>query len=580
MLLFCLLVLPLAVISFYPTNAGDYDIWFHLAYGRHYVENLTFKIDHSQFSWTNANPDWQYGTWLGSTFLYLAYLLAGIPGLYALQWLCLGGIIVFFCIYLRVIREPLNLTHIFSFLLIATTIKLVALFVKPEMFSTLLFTIAAFFYFYAKTSDKSRVLLLYPLLFLLWVNTHGAFIIGLFMVSLLLGMETISFLLLPRQSSGKRHLQFLAVGVVLSYPVLLINPSGVEYPWAIFMSLFHTSPELEHHYEIVHAYKNLWQYLDLGTMLSTWRLSAWGMAFMGFTFAALSFYAWVARRTLDFSIIVLNLAFFALGMKMARAVLFFPIIWFFSVQYLFWKIDSIEIKKRLAVPSLVLFLSLAVWVFYGTLFYLDNRSWFGANLEEGLPSGASQFVLNNDLPGPIFNDYLIGGYLMWSIYPKYKVFSDSRWGPYAGAESQRDFDNIGKWLKIEKVKEFTAKYNFKVAILHMTYKQIIFWLLSDPEWRMVYFDAVGVVLIHESVVPNLSPEALNTDVSPSRFANLHNPNVIINLFNFYVNVHPDFGVQMRNIYEKNVTNWFKGKQTQLKRMDQAIQQKRQSLAGS
>ena len=39
---------------------------------------------------------------------------------------------------------------------------------------------------------------------------------------------------------------------------------------------------------------------------------------------------------------------------------------------------------------------------------------------------AARFVRQNNLPGPIFNNYDIGGYLIWALYPDYKVFVDNR----------------------------------------------------------------------------------------------------------------------------------------------------------
>ena len=30
----------------------------------------------------------------------------------------------------------------------------------------------------------------------------------------------------------------------------------------------------------------------------------------------------------------------------------------------------------------------------------------------------------------MFNDYLTGGYMIWSMYPRYKVFIDPRYQPY------------------------------------------------------------------------------------------------------------------------------------------------------
>ncbi len=130
-LLLCLATLPATALLYYPTTGAEHDVWFHLTYGRHYVENLTFQIDHSMFSWTPADPDWLYGTWLGSAALYLTWLIGGAPGLYILQWLTLLGMFALFCVYVHVIGERFNLTHVAFFLLIFVAIRPIAMFIKP-----------------------------------------------------------------------------------------------------------------------------------------------------------------------------------------------------------------------------------------------------------------------------------------------------------------------------------------------------------------------------------------------------------------------------------------------------------------
>ncbi|MCS6883764.1 MAG: hypothetical protein NZU74_20800, partial [Chloroflexaceae bacterium] len=42
------------------------------------------------------------------------------------------------------------------------------------------------------------------------------------------------------------------------------------------------------------------------------------------------------------------------------------------------------------------------------------------------PVGAAEFIRRERPPGPMFNSYNFGGYLMWALYPEYPVFVDGR----------------------------------------------------------------------------------------------------------------------------------------------------------
>ena len=85
-------LLIITVLAYYPNHGGDYDIWWHLKYGEHYVDNVTWNIDHTDYSWTPADGEWKYVTWIGSSFLFLIYRAAAFPGLHVLQLVILSFI--------------------------------------------------------------------------------------------------------------------------------------------------------------------------------------------------------------------------------------------------------------------------------------------------------------------------------------------------------------------------------------------------------------------------------------------------------------------------------------------------------
>ena len=119
----CLALMAVSVLAYYPTMGDDYDIWFHLKYGEHYVKNLTWTIDHSQFSWTPSLADWKYVTWVSSSILYIVYRLASGPGLFIVQWLILLGIGSLYLYYIKSTEGGLDIDHILGLFLVAIVIK-------------------------------------------------------------------------------------------------------------------------------------------------------------------------------------------------------------------------------------------------------------------------------------------------------------------------------------------------------------------------------------------------------------------------------------------------------------------------
>jgi hypothetical protein len=563
------IILILAVLFYYPSRTEDYDIWYHLKFGEHFVKNLTFKLDHSMFSWTPADPNWRYGIWLGSSVLYMAYKMFSVYGFYIVQWLIFAAIILLYWKFIKVIGDSLDINHIASLMLVFIALNLTAIYIKPELFTTLFFTIAVFIYFYTKFTSKN-LFFIYPLLLFIWVNTHGGYLIGLIFISIVLVGEVFNYFFLKRNQLTGQLFKYLLISVLASYFAVMFNPYGVDYHIGIIKSLI--TKEYMSYATQVYAWIDMWRYLfPKAEFAFRFVDTAWALVIMVTSFFSLSIYLYAKKRFFDITLILLNAVFFYLGMKNARVTLFLPLIWMFSILYILKKADALNIKMKFAPIALMVFFVMALYISDLTIINLEDRSWFGSNLEAYAPIKEVEFVKNNKLPGPIFNDYLIGGYLIWAMYPDYKVFIDPRYGPYWKEVGPDYFKLIGN-MNVENLKKFTSKYPFKIALLHMREHNLIFLFLSLPEWKLLYFYKTAVVITHQSVIPSLSQKALSTDMSPDRFRDVTNPMILDNLFNFYINVGPAYAREILDIYKNNVSVFFRFKAFKIQEMENIIKQ--------
>ena len=567
-LLVSFIILVLAVLLYYPSRTEDYDIWYHLKFGEHFVKNLTFKLDHSMFSWTPADPNWRYGIWLGSSVLYIAYKMFSIYGLYIVQWLIFITLFLLYRKFVKMIGDSLDINHIASLMLIFIALNLTAIYIKPELFTSLFFTIAAFIYFYTKFTSKN-LFIVYPLLFFVWVNTHGGYLTGLIFITIILAGEIFNYFFLKKNQLTGRLLKYLAISVIASYFAVIFNPYGLDYHIGIIKSLI--TQEYMSYATQVYAWIDMWRYLFPKDFAFRFVDTAWALVIMVASFFLLSIYLYAKKGFIDITLLLLNGIFFYLGMKNARVTLFLPLIWMFSMLYILKKADALNVKKKFAPIALFLFFFMAFYIMDSTIIYLEDRSWFGSNLVADAPVKEVEFVKKNKLPGPIFNDYLIGGYLIWAMYPDYKVFIDPRYGPY-WKEVGPDYFELFKNMNAENLKKFTSKYPFKIALLHMRERNLIFLFLSLPDWKLLYFNRTAVVIIHKSVIPSLSQEALSIDMGTHRFRDVTNPMILDHLFNFYIYVGPNYAREILDIFKNNVSVFFRFKALKIQEMENIIRQ--------
>ncbi|MBI4690335.1 MAG: hypothetical protein HY754_08735 [Nitrospirae bacterium] len=570
-ILLAILAVFVSFFFYYPSMGGDQDIWFHVRYGSHFVKNLTWNIDHGQFNWTEFNPKFVYVTWIGSSILYIFYSLMSHYGLYLLQYIVIGSIIFCFIYFLKRTGYRFDITSLLAILGVLMVINLKYLYIKPDMFSGLLFVVACMIYYKAKEAENWKLFYIYPLLFLIWVNMHGGFIVGLFFLNAAFGGELVNSLFFKKARFKWKTLMHFAISVILSYAVLGINPEGYGYFIGIVRDFF--SPEMKDTKGIIAEYGSMWGAILFKPAGVRFRFAGYAMLLMLIVFAAICIYLLVRKRFFDMPSVFLVVFFYVFGMSVVRASQYFPLIWFFAFFYVYRRYDVIKIKGVFNFISLVVIFIMCVKIVHFALVDYDSIAWFGNNWEESYPVKEVEYIKKAKPRGNIWNDYLSGGYLLWSLYPDYKVFIDPRYGGY-----MRNFIRTAEESKDPKkgVESYTKRFPFKVALVAYHEGEVIEWLLK-ADWRIAFLDKNALVIIHKSIIPELSKEALAEDVSINRFAKVDNPAILKTLFNFYVNLDPSFGREVLQVYQENVRTIYRQRGADIMQMQNVIAQKEAQL---
>ncbi len=433
-------VLLTALVA-YAALAGCYklknfDLGWQLATGRYLAE--TGQIPrHDAFSYTAAGREWVYPVG-GGVFFYGVYRLGGYPALTLVGLLaCVTTAAFLLLANLRgrgSCSPPLGLASLW---LIALAVPAVAerTGARADLFSTLLFaaTLSLLWRFHLGLSDR---LYLLPFLFVGWANLHQGFIFGLFLLVPFLIAELLA-------RAPWRRLRRLLIWTAASAAAVLINPWG----WRLYASLWRVRQDMEFQRGFIGEASGVplgwWRWRELLHLRDPdsgfWILAA--LAAAGLLVSLLR------RRLLPALVLALALS---LGLRYARAEAFLTITAAVVLPSLFGGVrvaslanrapeaaDRSSVAPRLAA-HLAVGLALAALLAVRSADLLTSRCYiargdttaFGLGLSWWFPERALDFIARERLPGRLYNDYNLGGWAIWRLWPQYQVYIDGRAAPF------------------------------------------------------------------------------------------------------------------------------------------------------
>lgn len=379
--------------------------------------------------------------------------------------------------------------------------------IRPEAFSY--FFSGIFLWLLLKFREKGvsfrAVLLLFFGLEVLWVNSHIYFFLG----PLLVGAFLTESLVLRFAQSGKRiegdlpqggrTLQWSALlgGTVLG---ALSNPFGVQgmiYPFTILRNYGYRLAENQP----VWFMEKLTQ--DPNFMI--FKLVFW---FSAVVLLILPFVPYGALRRVkrmpDIASFLLFAGVSAMAWLQVRNLALFG---FFALPLTAVGITRVfgEMERRyhreLAAGAVALLVLVLFIAFSGDVqkFFPHWRE-FGLGLEEG-DSAAAEFFKREHLTGPILNNYDIGGYLIFHLFPSERVFVDNR--PEAYSESFLQETYIQLQESEETWKEALEHYEFNV--IFFSHRDATPWgqsfliaRVSDPDWAPVFVDRQVIIFLRNT----------------------------------------------------------------------------------
>src|SRR6266567_1688794 len=215
----------------------DPDLWWHIKIGQDLLRTHHFPTT-DPYSWTVPGQPWIAYEWLGDIALALVNRAGGLLALDI--FLIVLGSLIMLAIYALASARAENSKAGFVSAVILSTLAFGSFSMRPQMFGYLFLALTLLILLRFRKGVSWPVWTL-PAIFLLWVNTHGSFIIGTGVIGLYLCAGLWSFRLGQLEAvawTRKQRLELEAV-VLLCLAVLPITPYGTKlavYPFDMAFS--------------------------------------------------------------------------------------------------------------------------------------------------------------------------------------------------------------------------------------------------------------------------------------------------------------------------------------------------------
>jgi hypothetical protein len=443
---------------------ADPDIWWHLRTGQWIVQHHALpRVDY--FSAPNAGKPWQPYSWLFELLVFKWFQrfgLVGIVGYTASMLLAIG-------VASRHLVKRLQTDFIFIALLsFAACYSLLRLYTpRPWLFTILFFVLELDVLMHARKTGKTVELLWLPVIFALWANLHIQFIDGLAVLALAL-VEAV----LSRWNLGVRtRLRVPWVFAALAASVLgaMVNPFGwhiyrVAYDLAAQPGIIDRISELQ-----ALGFREFTDFLLLALALTAAFALGWDRRFRLFECGLFVFAAFVSFRSKRD---IWVMAFVAITI-LASTVAGRP--------------EPPVRTSRLAVPIAALVAALAVFAAFRM--WHVNDALLQQEIVTNLPQRAVQEIQAKGYPGPLYNDFNWGGYLIWAL--RMPVSIDGRaafYGDDSIDRSKNSWNGSPDWAADPQLKSAGLVLGSVKAPLTQL-------LRTDPHFKLVYEDDLSAVFV-------------------------------------------------------------------------------------
>lgn len=466
---------------------GDGDLGRHITIGGYILDSRSIPT-RDVFSHTMTGEPLTPHEWLSQIIFALAYRFMGLDGVVLLCALLIAS--TFTLLYKNSVRRSGTRLVALGVVMLAVAASRLHWLARPHLFTMLLVMLWADRLERLRQGDSSRWWHL-PVLMLLWVNLHGAFIAGFVIWGAYVAGYAWQRWVGRRDAAGpSRYGRYLALIGAASFLVSFLNPAGAEL-WTTSLGYVsnrylvgHTIEYLSPDFQQV----NTWPFLLmivlslmlLGTALvqvptaSLLLLAGW---------TALGLYS--ARNVPLYAVIAAPILAAVVGAGMRT-----------GTRLARWRgvetrVAAVETSLRGHVwPVLTTLLITLLLANLATLDVARRGNRFDPAV---FPVQAVDWLEANPLAGRIFNYFTWGGYLLYRMWPEQTVFIDGQTDFY-GEALTREYEKVitlaDGWQDV--LRDYRVDW-----VLIPSDSRLARALTVDSGWRVAYEDQTAIILARE-----------------------------------------------------------------------------------
>ena len=461
---------------FYEARAFnvDPDLWWHIRVGQDIVTSHHWPTS-DPFSYTVAGNPWMAYEWLGDVAIGTVARVGGLLGLDV--FLFVWASIVMLALYAYTTLRSGNSKAGFVTSGLLCSMAFASFNLRPQMLGYL-FLILTLIALERFRQEKQRAVWFLPPMFLLWINTHGSWVIGLGVILIFLVSGLVEFRwgdVEARRWSPAERIRLETV-LLLSLAAIPFTPYGTRlaaYPFTVASSLpLNVGNILE------------WQPMPFNVLGGKLFLAV----VLGFFLVQM-----MAPLRLRLYEVVLLFAGVTMACLHVRFLLLFvpfaaPV---FAVLLARW-LPPYDRKKDHPILNAILITGAVI----AMAWYFPTRAGIEKIAAGSFPVRAVEYLRQHPVAGPMFNTYGYGGYLV-GMLPEQKVFIDGRGDLY------EDAGIFGEYLELTQLKpgafQVLRTHNIQWCLLESK-EPLATVLAAHPDWEKRYTDGVSVIFVRRNPV--------------------------------------------------------------------------------
>ncbi len=430
----------------------DPDFPFHLKTGEYIYQHKEIpKDDPFSFYGEGITTDRESFTlsqyWISQVIFYKLYSGIGPSGIILLR-------AAVFSAFVFLLWFALRKRGLYSSLIVAilVTIELQSFKLdRPQIFSFLFMLILILLLERFREKPESTISLYFiPPLMLLWANMHAGFVFGIAVILIYSLSEALKYFVnkpafIGRPFPKKSALLFLLI-ILLAILFSYINP----------VTNNQMLTALESHTDANWLYKDNREYMspieEMGVYYAAGASAVTFFVLFGFVSIVVVLNT-VRTKSIDLTIFTLIVFSSVAAFTAVRYIPFFVAVALpLSKNCKFF--TNINLLGRLKDSVITYVIFLVFFVLAIGFGFKEHHNMFKVG-QSIYPEGAANFLLNNLLEANMFNQHNRGSYLIWRLYPHYKVFNDTR---YISLEAALDSAVISHALD-----DYAQPYNLGLA---------------------------------------------------------------------------------------------------------------------